>query len=117
MQNLSTTTLSHILKAIFLPKVVKKVDNIPLLNDLQVAGETKARKLGAPTMALLQPNRLKTMKKNPPSRIIHAREKEPPLQWKTINNLRKVPPAVQVLQKNVGGIKSFYKNCSFIFLL
>ena len=118
MQNLSTTTLSHILKAIFLPKVVKKVDNIPLLNDLQVAGETKARKLEAPTMALLQPNRLKTMKKNPQSRIIHAREKEPHLQWKTINNLRKLPPAaVPVLQKNVDGIKSFNKNCSFIFFV
>ena len=106
MQNLSTTTLSHILKAIFLPKVVKKVAAIPLQNDHLAVEETKIRKLEAPIMALPQPNHLETMKKNPQSRIIHARGKEPPLQWKKINNLTNLPPAaVPVLRKNVGGIE------------
>ena len=75
MQNLSTTTLSHILKAIFLPKVVKKVAAIPLQNDHLVVEETKIRKLGAPIRALPQRNHLETMRKNHQSRIIHAHEK------------------------------------------
>merc|ERR1712223_1079884 len=106
-QNLSTTTLSHILRNTSPLEAKKRVADILQVSDRLVVAEARAQKLEALIMDRHLQNHQSQMKRKRRSRI-RALEKELHQQWKKINNLRSLV-AVLALRKNVEGI-NIYAN-------